>query len=403
MANLMLFCLVERDPTSKAFEVKIPKTCTVSNLRDKIKERIPKFKDIAAHEFTLWRVSIPVVAANKHKPIVLNEIDSATELDPTDDLSDVFEGKPPKKTIHIIVQPPSATQNDPEIAMLRKQLSELRSTSISKQKGWRNLTVSLDSPAKNFSSYTWKDIVSLYEVGDIPELLPTFHIQPKPLTTKDEIEVLEHIVKDCTFKNEAYVFGSGASEATKSTIVDAFMVGAMQFYKSEMVLAQQHQMSGQRGHGPVDFAVIDRKFQTQVLGVTEVKKDDHIQGLAQNMVQLDVAVHHKKRKRAEETDEDIDERAPVSFKSFGIVTDSFKWVIVECTSENDTVTFRTKEALGLLPLKDGVKALREGCKVLFGYILALYELMKNENMNRSSRTMSRSPSIKRFAGSSTRI
>ncbi|KAF9113508.1 hypothetical protein BGX30_006927, partial [Mortierella sp. GBA39] len=57
-------------------------------------------------ELTLWRVSVPVVPADKHKAIVLNEFDSATELDPTDDIADVFPDKPPKKTIHIIVQRP---------------------------------------------------------------------------------------------------------------------------------------------------------------------------------------------------------------------------------------------------------------------------------------------------------
>ncbi|KAG0200056.1 hypothetical protein BGX31_004157 [Mortierella sp. GBA43] len=146
------------------------------------------------------------------------------------------------------------------------------------------------------------------------------------------MEVLEHIVKDCTFKNKAYALGLSASEAKKSTIIDAFMVGAMQFYKSEMLLLQQYPMSGQRGHGPVDFVVFDRKLQTQVLGVTQVRKGDHAQGLAQNMVQLDVAIQNK-RERAEEAEKEVDERAPVRFKSFGIVTDSFKWVIVECTDE----------------------------------------------------------------------
>ncbi|KAF9212178.1 hypothetical protein BGZ59_007127, partial [Podila verticillata] len=67
---------------------------------------VDDFDDIAADKLTLWRVSIPVVPLNKRKPIVLTEVKSAVELDPTDDLSDVFEEKPPKKTIHIIVQRP---------------------------------------------------------------------------------------------------------------------------------------------------------------------------------------------------------------------------------------------------------------------------------------------------------
>ncbi|KAF8975642.1 hypothetical protein BGZ46_008949 [Entomortierella lignicola] len=63
-------------------------------------------------------------------------------------------------------------------------------------------------------------------------------------------------------------------------------------------------MSGMRGHGPVDFAVVDRIHQDQVLGVTEVKTGEEIViGMAQNIVQLDVAVQQKKRKRTEDDDD----------------------------------------------------------------------------------------------------
>jgi hypothetical protein len=52
---------------------------------------------------TLWRVDQPVIAVNKHNPILLSAIDSLTELDPIDDISDIFPEAPPKKTIHIII------------------------------------------------------------------------------------------------------------------------------------------------------------------------------------------------------------------------------------------------------------------------------------------------------------
>ena len=105
--HLILFCLVYGESTSQAFSVEIDHIKTVDGLKKLTKnEKTPRFDDVAADELTLWRVSIPVVPATKHKPIVLTEIDSTTELDPRDDLSDVLEDKPPKKTIHIIVQRP---------------------------------------------------------------------------------------------------------------------------------------------------------------------------------------------------------------------------------------------------------------------------------------------------------
>ncbi|KAG0345523.1 hypothetical protein BG005_001273, partial [Podila minutissima] len=102
-----LFCLVDGEATSNAFSIKIPSSDTVDDLKDLIKAKIPDtFNGVDAKDLTLWRVSIPVVAVDKHKPIVLNEFESATELDPTDDVSDIFAEQPPKKTIHIIVQRP---------------------------------------------------------------------------------------------------------------------------------------------------------------------------------------------------------------------------------------------------------------------------------------------------------
>ncbi|KAF9327744.1 hypothetical protein BG006_009002 [Podila minutissima] len=104
---MSLFCLIDGESASSIFSVKLSPDDSIGDLKDLIKiEKSPRFDDVAANKLTLWRVSVPVVAANKHKPIILTEIDSAMELDPTDDISDVFEETPPKNTVHIIVQRP---------------------------------------------------------------------------------------------------------------------------------------------------------------------------------------------------------------------------------------------------------------------------------------------------------
>ena len=270
---------------------------------------------------------------------------------------------------------------------------------IAKDNGHKNFTISLDSPSKNFSLYSWKDAQNLYGVGD-PELIPEFDIQPKSLQDNEKT-ALKHVVQDCVFKKKAYLLGSGASEATKSSVVDSFMVGAIQSYTPQMYLAREHPMSGMRGNGPVDYAVIDRIHNSQVLGVTEVKKEDFLKGLAQNMVQLDVAVQQKKRKRMDELDEGSGEKPPVRFKSYGIVTDSFKWSVVECTlDEHDALTYRRKNIPGMnLDLKQEEGDVKKDCEIVFSYILALYDLMKDEIVNRSTHgsPASGSPPNKRFA------
>ncbi|KAF9984705.1 hypothetical protein BGZ65_012828 [Modicella reniformis] len=102
---LTLFCLAEGETTS--FPVEVDPTKTVDHLKELIKtKKSPEFDDFAADKLTLWRVSLPVVPKKDRKAISLADVLMKEELDETDDISDVFEEKPPKKTIHIIVQRP---------------------------------------------------------------------------------------------------------------------------------------------------------------------------------------------------------------------------------------------------------------------------------------------------------
>ncbi|KAG0357737.1 hypothetical protein BGX24_006147, partial [Mortierella sp. AD032] len=108
---LTLFCLVDGD--SIPFSVDINASKPVDHLKNLIVngDQAPAFRDLAAKDLILWRVSIPVVPKKQRREISLADIPSKEELDEMDDLSEVFEGTPPKKTIHIIVQrPPPAVQ-----------------------------------------------------------------------------------------------------------------------------------------------------------------------------------------------------------------------------------------------------------------------------------------------------
>ncbi|KAF9339447.1 hypothetical protein BGX26_009331, partial [Mortierella sp. AD094] len=99
--RLTLLCIEVGEATP--FSVKIDRGEIVDELKKVIKTEKPNdFNDVDADQFKLFEVSIPLAPLNERKPILLNQVDSATELDPTDDLSDVFKETPPKKTIHII-------------------------------------------------------------------------------------------------------------------------------------------------------------------------------------------------------------------------------------------------------------------------------------------------------------
>ncbi|KAF9353437.1 hypothetical protein BGX26_008802 [Mortierella sp. AD094] len=105
--SFTLFCLVNGEPTSNVFSVKIHSTENVDSLKKLIKaEKSPEFNDIAADKLTLWRVMVPVVAATKHNAVLIDAIDDKEELLPTDELSDIFSETPEKKKVHIMVERP---------------------------------------------------------------------------------------------------------------------------------------------------------------------------------------------------------------------------------------------------------------------------------------------------------
>ncbi|KAG0019072.1 hypothetical protein BGZ82_000267 [Podila clonocystis] len=101
-----LFCLVNGEATP--FSIKIPSNDTIDELKKMIKtEKTPEFDDIAADKLTLWHVSIPIPPPTERKAVFLSEVESPTELDPSDDILDAFTDSPPKKTIRVIVQRPT--------------------------------------------------------------------------------------------------------------------------------------------------------------------------------------------------------------------------------------------------------------------------------------------------------
>ncbi|KAF8925514.1 hypothetical protein BGZ47_003224, partial [Haplosporangium gracile] len=107
--RLSLFCLVNGEATSNAFSIKIPSNDTVDDLKKLIKaEKSNAFSDIDADQLTLWRVSIPDDDDDDEISIVLDNVNNKDKkkLRATRGLLEIFPDKPPKNTIHVIVQRP---------------------------------------------------------------------------------------------------------------------------------------------------------------------------------------------------------------------------------------------------------------------------------------------------------
>ena len=272
---------------------------------------------------------------------------------------------------------------------LRKILKVAKTTSKAR------LTISLETPSKNFSAWTFKDVCDEYNLSGLSdpgvEVLPPFtDIQCSPLNSA----VQDRLISEVESRVDVLPL-FGANEATKSMVVASFLVAATTLFKEDLYLTSQRNLSGRRGNGPVDFSVYSRKTHAYTLGVTEVKKDDFRQGVAQNIVQLESALTEKKRKR-ETYDIDGEEEPPRKQRAYGIVTDSAEWAFLECTlHEDETVSYRMSKLKEKLNYEDEWK---EEAKKVLGKIAWLWSRMVDEIPARDSysRKLSSSPSNKRI-------
>ncbi|KAF9276056.1 hypothetical protein BGZ68_010294 [Mortierella alpina] len=372
--KITLFCLVDGDALSRAFSVKIQPDDTVDDLKKLIKtEQAPAFDDVTANILTLWKVSLSIPDDEEETSIILDALSDKKKLPPTNRLSRLFVGPPLEDTIHIIVQRPSPPPSglDPEIAALRKQLSDVFDSSFSigivvkpekkvafswcgivdtatlddlkknifdlypqyahddyleifvyngqpkpelirdnedlrkilrvvKTTSKARLTISLETPSKNFSAWTFKDVCDEYNLAPgstdpgLGDLLPFTDIQAATLDSEFEGSISNQLINEVESRTRVLNL-FGANEATKSMVVASFLVAATRLFEEDLYLESQRNLSGRRGNGPVHFSVHSRKTHTYTLGVTEVKKDDFRQGVAQNIVQLESALTAKKR------------------------------------------------------------------------------------------------------------
>ncbi|CAG8723671.1 14824_t:CDS:1, partial [Funneliformis caledonium] len=104
------------------------------------------------------------------------------------------------------------------------------------------------------------------------------------------------------------------NEASKSQYVCAYLVAVANLLKFKV--RPEKNVSGPNGHGPVDFAFVSIQT-SKVVGITEVKDKDFLQGVAQNAVQCESALSNNNK------------------RIFGIITDSEKWFFLECSLDNE--------------------------------------------------------------------
>src|ERR1044071_10319453 len=117
--SITLFCLVKGNTTANAFEVDIEKDKSISKLKEAIKAKKQNdFAGVDADKLRLWKKEIPDDQDDLLSNLTLNDGD---ELLATREIGDYWTEKPPKRNIHVIVEPPEATTTSSREQELRSE------------------------------------------------------------------------------------------------------------------------------------------------------------------------------------------------------------------------------------------------------------------------------------------
>jgi len=122
--SITLLCLVKGNTTANAFPVDIEKDQLVGHLKKVIKAEQPQtFANVDAKDLKLWNVTIPGDQDDQLRNLILQDSD---ELLAINDIGDYWPEKPPKRNIHVIVEPPETTTTSSREQELLDQVASLQ-------------------------------------------------------------------------------------------------------------------------------------------------------------------------------------------------------------------------------------------------------------------------------------
>ncbi|KAG0003197.1 hypothetical protein BGZ79_001419 [Entomortierella chlamydospora] len=334
------FCLVDGESISNAFSVKVSAADSVDDLKKLIKlDQTPAFDDITANKLTPWSVSIPVVEAKKHDPVILKSIESKDELLSTTDLSEVFGEGAPKKTIHIIIQrPPRVNDADDDddddisleiiikgrnpksliwgtnasSATIDELLNAIYDEHPSLNNGpWsvvvephnsfgyvlndkqlraklkicardkiQKIFIRLEVPRRPFSDFTTSDAYRMYGLQTLQDLKPINGIESIPFSSEEHIRALDDLYVTLRAATKSMPPEDGAGH---SSYISVFLMHAVALFP-DLKLVPEKKISESKSDS------------SYLLAVTRSLADDTLTGVAQNMVQLDAISSGRKRK-----------------------------------------------------------------------------------------------------------
>src|SRR5207248_6448586 len=122
--SITLLCLVKGNTLANAFPVDIDKYQLVGHLKKVIKAEQPQtFANVDPKDLKVWKVTIPDDQDDLLSNLILND---EPELLATREIGDYWTEKPPKRNIHVIVEPPESTATSNREQELLDQVTSLQ-------------------------------------------------------------------------------------------------------------------------------------------------------------------------------------------------------------------------------------------------------------------------------------
>ncbi|CAI2191241.1 7858_t:CDS:2, partial [Funneliformis geosporum] len=295
----------------------------------------------------------------------------STKLLATREIGDYWTEKPPKRNIHVIVEPPetiATSSREQELldriasleASLNKSVYEFDVIIKPKQKAnkwianiehatlkdlkeyirglYKSPALENDKAVLNFMNderrYYPRNDVSFQEIlrSLISKSNPKFTVfietPSKPFNFWTfQKSAIKHLMAELDLRKKTTPLVL-AYEATKSIYSYCYLASGVSLFENNFKIVLEKLVKGHNGQGNLDLAIECRSTR-RIAGLVKVKRDDFKQGIAQATMQMESSLTCRKCKASE-----IDDEKKMDIV-WGIVTDAEKWYFMECTFDKE--------------------------------------------------------------------
>ncbi|GET03047.1 hypothetical protein GLOIN_2v1571020 [Rhizophagus clarus] len=185
-----------------------------------------------------------------------------------------------------------------------------------------DLEIVVDTSQQSFSLYTFPKMKAVFGLkADNYNGLSLFDGGVKDTPKKIQSLVIDELLR--LHKISQHI--TSANEATRCEFISRIIYGVASIFDGEGKVYPQYEISGSHEKGPVDWVI---KVGNTIITVTETKKEDINQGIAQNAVQLQTSIQRNPKKRSYNT------AGLYENVMYGIVSTAVDWVIIKLVSSS---------------------------------------------------------------------